>query len=246
MEMVAISVAVHSARFTTSSDFHMSLQPFSTANRLIWLRRPARLVESDVALIPKSTKADIDAAWDQMVAENPRLTDGPCWHVLGVGRDGHGGATIHVTRTTYRMGAVRSVGVATGFAGLGTKAIAHWQGRCLIGKRADSCATYPSHWEFAPGGAVEPGEDPIEGIVRELMEECAARPLLRPKPVALLFDQSAGNWEIIHDIQLESPPDSPPNWEYSNMQMMDGFQFPMPASPCSILMIEVARSLVGM
>ena len=246
MERVAISVTVHSARFTLSNDFHMSLQPSSTANRLIWLRRPARLVESDVALIPKSTKADIDAAWHQMVAENPRLTDGPCWHVLGVGRDGHGGATIHVTRTTYRMGAVRSVGMATGFTGLGTKAIARWQGRCLIGKRADSCATYPSHWEFAPGGAVEPGEDPIEGIERELMEECGARSQARPVPVALLFDQSAGNWEIIHDIQIESPPDSPPNWEYSSMKMMEGFQFPMPASPCSILMIEVARSLVGM
>ena len=109
---------------------HMNLQPsFPTTNRVIWLRRPARLVESDVAIVAKALKADIDAAWNQMVRENPHLTDGPCWHVLGVGRDGHGGATIHVTRTTYRMGAVRGLGVATGFAGLGTKAIAHWQGR---------------------------------------------------------------------------------------------------------------------
>ena len=225
---------------------HMNLQPsFPTTNRVIWLRRPARLVESDVAIVAKALKADIDAAWNQMVRGNPHLTDGPCWHVLGVGRDGHGGATIHVTRTTYRMGAVRGLGVATGFAGLGTKAIAHWQGQCLIGKRADTCATYPSHWEFAPGGAVEPDEDPIEGIERELMEECGARAKMRPKPVALLFDQGARNWEIIHDIEIESPPDTPPNWEYSDIKMMEGFHFPNPVSPCSMLMIKVARRLVA-
>ena len=145
--------------------------PSSIADRLIWLRRPARLVESDIALDIKVDKKAIASGWERMVADNPRMTDGPCLHVLGVRRDGHGGATIHVTRTTYRMAAVRSLGITTGFVGLGIKAIAHWRGKCLIGQRSASCATYPSHWEFAPGGSVEPGEDPIVGIGRELMEE---------------------------------------------------------------------------
>ncbi len=218
--------------------------PSSIADRLIWLRRPARLVESDIALDIKVDKKAIASGWERMVADNPRMTDGPCLHVLGVRRDGHGGATIHVTRTTYRMAAVRSLGITTGFVGLGIKAIAHWRGKCLIGQRSASCATYPSHWEFAPGGSVEPGEDPIVGIGRELMEECAARPCVRPKPVALIFDRSVGNWEIIHDISMESPPDAPPNWEYSSLRMLEGFQFPQPTSPCSLAMIEVARRVI--
>jgi len=223
----------------------MSAHQSSAADRLIWLRRPARLVVSDIAVKSLSDESTIGDAWQRMTRQNPRMTDGPCWHVLAVQRDGHGGATIHVTKTTYRMGAVRSVGVATGFMGLGTKAIAHWQGKCLIGRRADSCATYPAHWEFAPGGSVEPGEDPSDGIERELMEECAVRPALRPRVVALLFDSVAGNWEIIHDIPIELPPDAPPNWEYSSLALLDGFELPAPVSPCAKAMIEVARRVIS-
>ncbi len=195
--------------------------------------------------MPSAAAHEIDSAWDALVAANGRMTDGPCWHVTGVHRDGHGGATIHVTRTTYRMGAVRGCGVATGFVGLGTKAIAHWNGKMLIGQRAESCATYPGHWEFAPGGAVEPGEDPAVGIERELMEECASKSRGGARPIAIFFDPHARNWEIVHEISIESPPDSPPNWEYVQLQLTQEIALPTPAAPSSEMMLRIARRVLS-
>ncbi len=183
------------------------------------------------------------------MAANDRLVDGPCWHVTGVHRIGHGGAAIHVSRTTYRMGAVRRAGVDTGFRGLGTKAIAHWNGLSLIGERSLACATYPGHWEFAPGGAVEPGEDPACGIERELIEECAASARAPAKPVAIFFDRDAGNWEIVHEIALSAPPDAPPNWEYTRLALANvrdpNRGIPSPAAPSCRLMGVVACRLIS-
>lgn len=214
-------------------------------DRLIWLRRPARVIASGLAFTPARPAHEIDSAWDALVAANSRMTDGPCWHVTGVHRDGHGGATIHVTRTTYRMGAVRGCGVSTGFVGLGTKAIAHWNRKVLIGRRAHLCATYPDHWEFAPGGAVEPGEDPAAGIERELLEECAAKCCAPARAVAIFFDPHARNWEIVHELRIDSPPDSPPNWEYSQLQLSAEIALPEPAAQSSRVMLQIARRVLS-
>lgn len=45
------------------------------------------------------------------------------------------------------------------------------RGRVLIAQRTESQAM-PLQWEF-PGGKVEPGENPVEALVRELREELA-------------------------------------------------------------------------
>jgi ADP-ribose pyrophosphatase YjhB (NUDIX family) len=211
-----------------------------THHRILWLRRPARIVVSTAAWLPQCDRGIIDDAWSMLCGRNPRLVDGPCWHVTAVQRDGHGGSTIHVVKTTYRMGAVRTLGIASGFRGLGVKAIAHLKGRCLIGRRAMACATYPGAWEFAPGGSAEPGEDPSSGIIRELMEECAVAAASPARQQALLFDQVAGNWEIVHDIELAGEPDAPPNWEYMELRMVDLSEMPSPLSPCTEGMREIA------
>jgi len=208
--------------------------------RILWLRRPARIAISSTPWLPQCDPAAIDASWSLLCERNPRLVDGPCWHVTAVQRDGHGGATIHVVQTTYRMGAVRSTGVTTGFHGLGVKAIAHRNGRCLVGRRALACATYPGTWEFAPGGSAEPGEDPSIGIVRELMEECALAAASPARQQALLFDGVAGNWEIVHDIELAGEPDAPPNWEYTDLRLIELSNMPSPVSPCTEGMREIA------
>jgi 8-oxo-dGTP diphosphatase len=48
-------------------------------------------------------------------------------------------------------------------------ALIEHQGRILLTRRREG-VPYPLLWEF-PGGKVEPGEDPRDGIVREIREE---------------------------------------------------------------------------
>lgn len=211
---------------------------------MIWLRRPARVVESGLGFAPKCGEEAVRDEWVRRVRANPRLVDGECWHVLGVHRDGHGGASVHVARTRYRMGAVRGA-LDTGFTGLGVKAIARWRGRWLVGRRSESCATYPGMWEFAPGGSAEPGEDPSVGIVRELREECALSPMGNPRAVAIIEDSEAGNWELVFEIELEQPPDAPPNWEYSALELAELVMVPEPASPVTAQLVRVAQRCEG-
>lgn len=176
---------------------------------------------------------------------NPKLSDGPVFHVVGVHRDGHGGATIHVARTTYRMNAVRLAGIESGFVGLGTRALAHCNGKCLVGLRAVNCASYPNQWEFAPAGSVEPDEDPAIGIERELLEECGVQAKSRAIAHALFFDPVVATWEIAHELAMMQPPDAPPNWEYQKLEMVSLANMPEPMSACARQMLEIARRIVG-
>ena len=215
--------------------------PHPSPARLIRLRRPPRIVIDDSAFVPDVPLDAVNAAWDGIVASNPRFTDGSCLHVVGVHRDGHGGATVHAVRSSYRMGAVRRCGIETGFRGLGTKAIAHVGGRVLLGLRAPQVNAYPGLWEFAPGGGVEIGEAPDVGIVRELMEECGVAAAAPARAVALLFDPHVSAWEIVHELAMRAPPDAAPGWEYSELAMCDPRALPAGLSPCA----EQMRAVLG-
>lgn len=201
--------------------------------RVIRLRRPPRILIDDSVFVPRVPLDEVNAAWDAIVAGNRRFTDGPCLHVVGVHRDGHGGATVHAVRSSYRMGAVRRQGLETGFRGLGTKAIAHVGGRVLMGLRSAHVNAYPGMWEFAPGGGVEIGEAPDIGIVRELLEECGAEAASPARAIALLFDPVVQAWEIVHDLPMRAPPDAAPGWEYSALAMCGPDELPEPRSPCA-------------
>lgn len=201
--------------------------------RAIRLRRPARIVIDDSAFVPEVPLAQVNAAWDELVRGNPRFTDGECLHVTGVHRDGHGGATVHAVRSSYRMGAVRRMGLQTGFRGLGTKAIAHVGGRVLMGLRSPHVHAYPGQWEFAPGGGVEIGEAPEAGVARELVEECGVEAAAPARAIAIIFDPVARAWEIVHDLRISQPPDAAPSWEYAQLQMHDPHALPSPMSHCT-------------
>jgi 8-oxo-dGTP pyrophosphatase MutT (NUDIX family) len=218
----------------------MNARPASPA-RLLRLRRPPRIIIDDSAFVPDVPLDAVNAAWTAIVAENPRFTDGDCLHVVGVHRDGHGGATVHAVRSSYRMGAVRRRGIETGFRGLGTKAIAHVGGRVLLGRRSTQVNAYPGLWEFAPGGGVEIGEAPDVGIVRELMEECGVAAAAPARAVALLFDPAVSAWEIVHELPMAAPPDAAPGWEYSELAMRDPHALPEGLSPCA----EQMRAVLG-
>ena len=220
-------------------------EPVIAPQRLIWLRRPPRIIVGTDAFVPACETHLIDDAWSELCQRNPKLSDGPVFHVVGVHRDGHGGATIHVARTTYRMNAVRLVGIQSGFVGLGTRAVAHWNGKCLVGLRATNCASYPNQWEFAPAGSVEPDEDAAVGIERELLEECGVLAKSRAIAHALFLDPVIATWEIAHELAMMQPPDAPPNWEYQKLEMVDAAHVPEPMSACTRQMLEIARRIVG-
>jgi 8-oxo-dGTP diphosphatase len=44
----------------------------------------------------------------------------------------------------------------------------------LIVKRSSTSKTYPNHWDL-PGGKLEHGENPTEGLVREVKEETSLK-----------------------------------------------------------------------
>ena len=50
------------------------------------------------------------------------------------------------------------------------------EGRWLAGRRAEWVATWAGVWALGAGGAVDPDENPVDTLVRELDEEWSVRP----------------------------------------------------------------------
>jgi 8-oxo-dGTP diphosphatase len=50
------------------------------------------------------------------------------------------------------------------------------QGRWLAGRRAEWLSSWPGRWALGAGGAVDPFENPVETLVRELHEEWSVTP----------------------------------------------------------------------
>lgn len=61
------------------------------------------------------------------------------------------------------------------------KAVIKRGDKYLIGLRSPNAKYFPLSWDF-PGGKLEPGEDPYDGIAREVMEETG----LIVKPIKVL------------------------------------------------------------
>jgi 8-oxo-dGTP pyrophosphatase MutT (NUDIX family) len=50
------------------------------------------------------------------------------------------------------------------------------EGRWLAGRRATWLSSWPGRWALGAGGAVDPDENPVDTLVRELDEECSVAP----------------------------------------------------------------------
>ena len=219
------------------------------AGRLIRLRRPPVFNVIPDRWIPDSVDLEsVDEAWASLGERNPRYYDGEVLHVLGVVRNGHGGAIVHLAPSSYRFHAVRAMGIDTGIRPLGLKGLCAVADRgkagLLAGRRSDASGSYPSMWEYLPGGGVPPEEDgsvrPDLVFKRELHEECGVAATSEPIPIAILRDDAVGTWEVIYRCTLASTPIISPGWEHDEFAVVGPDTLPEPSSDAARAMAPLA------
>lgn len=209
--------------------------------RTIHLRRPPVLQALDQPFVPECDAAmleEIDRRWEARRAANPALHDGRLTHVIGVHRNGHGGATLHTADCAYRYHAVQDDAFDLGVRPLGVKGIVERDKLFLLGRRAWWVAAYGGMWEFAPGGVVEPGREPADVISAELMEETGLA-CARSTPVAIVFDDVLRTWEIAFRLEARGDELDASSGEYDALQWFGKGTFPAPLTP-------VAKQMVGL
>ncbi len=222
--------------------------------RVIRLRRPPVFNVVPDRWIPESIDLEsVDEAWAALCGRNPRYHDGDVFHVLGVVRNGHGGAIVHLAPSSYRFHAVRAMGIDTGIRTLGLK------GLCLVerdgeagliaGRRSDASGSYPGMWEYLPGGGVPPESDgsvrPDLVFQRELEEECGVPSSGEAIPIAILRDDVVGTWEVVYRCVLASNPRRSPGWEHDELALVTPATLPEPASDAARMMSELAEVILG-
>jgi len=78
------------------------------------------------------------------------------------------------------------------------KALVFHKGKCLTMKRSPTAKAYPNCWDF-PGGKLEHGENPIEGLKREVREETN----LEVKVIKPIFVYSEENTHFVYVVVFE-------------------------------------------
>jgi 8-oxo-dGTP pyrophosphatase MutT (NUDIX family) len=209
-------------------------------SRTIHLRRPPTLQLVEGVFVPPVERLEeVDRRWAALCRANPAYFDGRVCHVLGVHRNGCGGAVLHVIDAAYRFYAVQDEIFDVGMRSLGVKGLTVRRGRVLMGRRGPRVAACQGQWEFAPGGAVEPGRDPARVVLEELHEETGLAACREPTAVALLFDSAVRCWELVYRIEAGEETAAARTDEYDRLQWCRPGELPGDLSP-------VARRMVGM
>ncbi|MHC5023470.1 MAG: NUDIX hydrolase [Planctomycetota bacterium] len=211
------------------------------AARCIRLRRPATLSVVDEPFVPRAGSLDeIDLRWEALRSSNPAYFDGRLLHVIGVHRNGYGGAVLHVKDCAYRFHAVQDDDFDLGVRPLGVKGLTMRGDEVLLGRRSAQVAHYVGLWEFAPGGVVEPGRAPADVVVAELREETGLVPDCEPTPVALLYDDVLHCWEMIFRLEAGggSAPE-PASPEYTEIRWCRPEALPEDLSPVARAMVPL-------
>ncbi len=208
-------------------------------SRIIRLRRPPTLHVQDQPFVPAVANLDeIESRWRALRKANPAYYDGRLLHVLGVHRNGHGGAVLHLADCAYRFHAVQNESFDLGVRSLGVKGLIILEGRVLLGKRSRHVGHNPGLWEFAPGGGVDPNEAPSQTIIKELEEETGFAPTSDPVAIALIYDDSARSWELIYRIE-SGEQQHKPSAEYDELRWCAPTDLPSDLSPISRLMTRL-------
>jgi 8-oxo-dGTP pyrophosphatase MutT (NUDIX family) len=215
------------------------------APRTIHLRRPPTLSVQEGVFVPRpggpptpapphSVLDEIESPWQALRESNPTYFDGRLCHVLGVHRNGHGGAVLHVIDCAYRFFAVQFAGGTAfdlGVRPLGVKGVVERDGRFLMGRRSPHVAMYQNMWEFAPSGSVDFGKAPQEVITLELIEETGLHPSREPTAIAVLFDPVLRCWEIVYRLAIEDDTTPRMTAEYPEVRWFEGAALPANLSP---------------
>ncbi len=208
-------------------------------SRCIHLRRPAILHVQEGLFVPQGNVLDeVDRRWSVLCESNPAYFDGRAYHVLGVNRNGCGGAVLHIIECAYRFYAVQTEDFDLGVMGLGVKGFTMCGNRALMGRRSQSVGVYPDQWEFAPGGVVEPGRSPAEVIVSELSQETTLTTQSEPTPIAIISDPTARTWELIYLLN-DPQGEAQTTPEYSQLRWCARNELPNDLSPIAQSMIPL-------
>ena len=211
-------------------------------SRVIHLRRPPTLIQQDDVFVPPQATGpvldQVQQRWEALCAANPAFFDGRLLHVLGVHRNGHGGASLHVADCAYRFYAVQNETFDLGVRPLGVKGVVIGERGVLMGLRSDSVAAYPRCWEFAPGGVIEPNEPPEAVIERELREETALRMGRPPVALAVVYDPVVRSWELVYEVSVRPGRFVANPAEYDELRWCGRGALPAPRS-------EVTEQILG-
>jgi len=201
--------------------------------RTIHLRRPPVLsVQGGVFLPANHLLEEVERRWHTLCQSNPAYFDGRLYHVLGVHRNGHGGATLHVVESAYRFFAVQDHQFDVGMRALGLKGITIRNDRVLMGRRSMNVAAYQGMWEFAPAGSAEPGKPTAEVIQQELLEETGLKSVREPTPLAMLFDPVLRCWEVVYRLHADDDDSPKPRTaEYTQLEWHELDELPRELSP---------------
>ncbi len=185
---------------------------------------------------PHSLLDEIESRWRTLCESNPTYFDGRLCHVLGVHRNGHGGAVLHVIDCAYRFFAVQFAAPPQeefdlGVRPLGVKGVVERDGRFLMGRRSPHVAMYQNMWEFAPSGSVDFGKEPQDVIADELIEETGLRPSREPTAIAVLFDPVLRCWEIVYRLAIADEAMPHVTAEYPEVGWIEGAALPANLSP---------------
>jgi len=189
---------------------------------VIRLRRPAVVSLSSTVWTPDTHLIDgAEQEWSERSTANPALFDGQLIQVVGVHRNGHGGAVIQGIPCAYRWYAAQSGGSDYGCRPLGVKVMVRRGDQVLFGKRAGWTSHAARQWELAPSGGVEPGQQPEHAVRAELREEVGLEAVGPPIARAMMFDPVARSWEVIFVLESEQESLSPKTSEYEQLIWAD-------------------------
>jgi ADP-ribose pyrophosphatase YjhB (NUDIX family) len=213
-------------------------------SRMIRLRRPVTLSVMDGPHVPDGEEGllnEVERRWKALCDSNPAYFDGRLLHVIGVHRNGYGGAVLHVIDCAYRFHAVQDHEFDLGIRPLGVKGITMHNDQALLGKRSQRVAAYRGLWEFAPGGVVEPGADPVSTVRQELTEETSLCCASEPIALAVIFDTVIRTWEIAYRLDVRDASTMQKSDEYDELRWCD-----MDAIPPMDQLSPIAQQMVGL